>query len=215
MTSPMANTDRAHVSPGRRQRPPDSTVYGYQAPPDTPALTREVYKWVQSLDLSHSLKNVRRDIANGFIVAEIFSRYYPHDIQMHGFANATSSRYKRDNWQQVQRFCEKQGMLLPAELVEGTAAGLHGAGCALLEHLYQLFTGKKVQQVTAPSLPSGSDTAPLGLSSLATSRAAEAATSKVISAKLKAGAQLDFGAVQTQAVDVDIMALRRRLAAGS
>ncbi|GFH19980.1 uncharacterized protein HaLaN_17023, partial [Haematococcus lacustris] len=107
------------------------------------------------------------------------------------------------------------GMLLPAELVEGTAAGLHGAGCALLEHLYQLFTGKKVQQVTAPSLPSGSDTAPLGLSSLATSRAAEAATSKVISAKLKAGAQLDFGAVQTQAVDVDIMALRRRLAAGS
>jgi hypothetical protein len=31
-----------------------------------------------------------------------------HDINMHGFANATSSRYKRDNWQQIQRFCEKQ-----------------------------------------------------------------------------------------------------------
>ena len=36
-----------------------------------------------------------------------------------------------------------QGMPLPADLVEGTAAGLHGAASALLEHLYQLFTGKK------------------------------------------------------------------------
>jgi hypothetical protein len=36
-----------------------------------------------------------------------------------------------------------QGMPLPPDLVEGTAAGLHGAGVALLEHLYQLFTGKK------------------------------------------------------------------------
>lgn len=30
------------------------------------------------------------------------------DIQMHGFANATSTHFKRDNWQQLTSFCEKQ-----------------------------------------------------------------------------------------------------------
>lgn len=65
------------------------------------------------------------------------------DIQMHSFANATSSHYKRDNWNQLKTFCERQGVNLPADLVEGSLQGVHGAAIALLEHLYEVFTGKK------------------------------------------------------------------------
>ena len=36
-----------------------------------------------------------------------------------------------------------QAISLPEDLVEGAIQGVHGAAANLLEHLYEVFTGKK------------------------------------------------------------------------
>lgn len=194
----------------------DNTVFGYQAPPDTPALHRDVYKWIQSLDMSHALKNPRRDCQNGFLVAEIFSRYFPSDIQMHSFLNATSTHYKRDNWSQLQRFCTKQGLQLPEELVEGTIQGVHGAAEAMLEHLYEIFTNRKLPRLSAsqaldvPQAPVPSQftfgEAP------GNDGGASGPGPRLISSSVRGPQGLEFGEVQTKGAG-DAIALRKKLAA--
>lgn len=92
-------------------------------------LPREVIKWLQSLDLTHPIRNVRRwalnriydlplhgvahffptlrDFSNGYLVAEVFAWYHPQDIQMHSFSNGTSIQTKLGNWQQLERVSQR------------------------------------------------------------------------------------------------------------
>ena len=40
-------------------------------------LPREVMKWVQGLQLHTDLMNPRHEASNGYVVAEIFAKFYP------------------------------------------------------------------------------------------------------------------------------------------
>lgn len=46
---------------------------------------------------------LRRDFANGFLYAEILSRYYPADVQMHSFENVASMERKKKNWSLLEK----------------------------------------------------------------------------------------------------------------
>ncbi|XP_028404675.1 spermatogenesis-associated protein 4-like isoform X2 [Dendronephthya gigantea] len=82
-------------------------------------LPRDILKWIQSLDLSHPVRNSKRDFSNGYLVAEIFSWYYPQEVTMHSYANGTSLEAKVGNWSQLTRFFQKQSFDIPKELVDG------------------------------------------------------------------------------------------------
>ncbi|KAL6479726.1 hypothetical protein MHYP_G00107590 [Metynnis hypsauchen] len=119
----------------------------YSQPPKKTGLPREVLKWLQSLDLSFSPKNLRRDFSNGYLVAEIFSRFYPEDFPMHSYRNGSSLATKQANWTQIEKVLMKQHLSLVKEAVEGTIHCKPGAAEALVQEMYTLLTNKRIKTV--------------------------------------------------------------------
>ncbi|KAL7863486.1 hypothetical protein SRHO_G00124700 [Serrasalmus rhombeus] len=124
----------------------------YSQPPKRTGLPREVLKWLQSLDLSFSPKNLRRDFSNGYLVAEIFSRFYPEDFPMHSYSNGSSLATKQANWTQIEKVLMKQHLSLVKEAVEGTIHCKPGAAEALVQEMYTLLTNKRIKTVQQEEL---------------------------------------------------------------
>ncbi|CAK0887296.1 unnamed protein product [Prorocentrum cordatum] len=118
--------------------------------PTVQPLPREIIKWLQSLDLSFAVKNPRRDFANGYLTAEILSRYYLKDINMNNFENGTRLAAKVDNWELIYKFCKKKGskdgIQISKHLIDPVIHCATGAAEALVYHLYGMLTKRQVQQ---------------------------------------------------------------------
>ncbi|XP_014672533.1 PREDICTED: spermatogenesis-associated protein 4-like [Priapulus caudatus] len=122
-------------------------------------LPREVIKWLQSLDLTFAVKNTKWDFSNGFLVAEIFSWYFPQDIYMHSYSNGTSLQSKMGNWTRLQRFIEKQKLCIPTDLIDGTIHCKEGAAQVLIETIYALLTNRSLQKLQREGSSSSSGSA--------------------------------------------------------
>ncbi|ETW04750.1 hypothetical protein H310_03897 [Aphanomyces invadans] len=113
-------------------------------------LNRELLRWLQSLDLAYSLKNIKRDFSNGFLIAEIMSRYYDKDISMHSFDNGIGLKVKKDNWDQLLKFMQKIPEFDPLGGKPAADAVMHcenGAAVTYLGRLYQCLTKRELQTV--------------------------------------------------------------------
>jgi len=112
------------------------------------SLSREILRWLQSLDLAYSIKNVKRDFANGFLIAEIFSRYFRQGIQMHSYDNGTAIRVKKDNWSQLLKFFRKSNLdIIDPNAVTQIIHCEDGSVATFLVAIYKLLTQREVQPV--------------------------------------------------------------------
>ena len=83
-----------------------------------------------------------RDFANGFLVAEILSRYFKSEIQMHSFDNGTGITRRQDNWEQIIKFAQKIGFPISQRLADDVMNCSGPAASVLIESLYTALTQK-------------------------------------------------------------------------
>ncbi|KAK2848857.1 hypothetical protein Q5P01_008691 [Channa striata] len=122
----------------------------YEQCPKKTGLPREVLQWLQSLDLSFYPKNIRRDVSNGYLVAEIFSHYYPHDFPKHSYDKGTSLNVKQRNWRLIEQSLQKYNQELMKEVIEGTIHCKPGAAELLVQEVYTILTNKSIRDVKGP-----------------------------------------------------------------
>jgi len=121
-------------------------------------LPREVLKWLQGLDLAFAIKNTRRDFTNGFLVAEILSRYFPEQVQLHSFDNGLAQTKRKDNWRQLLVLFRKIKFEIP-QLQTITFSVMNSeptAAIKLISSLYTFLTTRKIRTEVAPKLLSTS-----------------------------------------------------------
>ena len=90
---------------------------------------------------------IYRSFNNGFLIAEIFSRYFPSDIQMHSFENAENYKKKKDNWQQLQVFFERRKIPI---IIKNTDSLILNENDVTLEFVRQIYTLLTERQLLPP-----------------------------------------------------------------
>lgn len=120
---------------------PSSTIY--EATREGTVIPREIICWLQMLQLSHPIKFPKRDLSNGFLVAEICSAYWP-DMDMNAFRNNLSTASKRENWELLTKYFTRNGVPLSSKVVDGMVVCKDSYAESFLRQLYTLLTGKEI-----------------------------------------------------------------------
>ncbi len=122
---------------------------------------REIKKWIQSLDLSYKIKIISKDLANGFCIAEILSRYpVPYlsnqgqpftvtpvyRVNMKEFNNGNSYKERESNWAHLMDILtRKYQMQFPSDLPSKIINFAPNAAFEFLCMLYTFLTKKPVK----------------------------------------------------------------------
>ncbi len=108
-------------------------------------IPREILRWLQSLDLAYSIKNPRRDFANGFLIAEIFYRYYVKDIQIHSYDNGISLENRQANFGLLRKFFKRHEVPITDADIDAVMYSRPGQVVGVIKKMYTFLTQREVK----------------------------------------------------------------------
>ncbi|KAK2144712.1 hypothetical protein LSH36_736g00015 [Paralvinella palmiformis] len=174
-------------------------------------LSRDVLKWLQSLDLTWPVKTPKWDLSNGYLIAEIFSWYFPQVVEMHMYNNGNSLESKLKNWFLLKNFIKRHRLEIPEEFVEGTIHCKEGAGQLLVERIYEILTNREaIRSVYQPEIDFTDHAYQMQLPIHARSTATQAVKSNLKITELMADQNLILGQQKAQIIINDHREYRRQ-----
>jgi hypothetical protein len=97
---------------------------------------QRIYQWIDEIPLSRPKRNISRDFADGVLVAEVVSHYYPRMVELHNYPAANSFAQKLYNWQTLsKKVFKKIGLNLQKAELEALCNAEPGAIETLLKRL--------------------------------------------------------------------------------
>ncbi|CAD7957456.1 unnamed protein product [Amoebophrya sp. A120] len=118
-----------------------------------PSVPREVQKWMQMLALTHTIKDAKFDLANGYLIAQMFQRYYPKDCSLYQYENGQSIHCRSNNWEMLFRLFKKLKFPCTREEFDEVLHHVDDAAVLFLCKVYEFLTGKKVVLFGSPQKP--------------------------------------------------------------
>jgi hypothetical protein len=122
-------------------------------------VTKSLFSWLGRMKIIQVRPDrLRIILSNGYLIAEVLSKFFPAQISTHSYDKAVSKDAKADNWKQLTKFFAKnspakQQVLRPAdiELLTNPASGPQAddAGVHVLLDVYRfLFRAKLVPKLS-------------------------------------------------------------------
>ncbi|CAH8587045.1 unnamed protein product [Schistosoma rodhaini] len=112
-------------------------------------ISREVLRWLLTLDINLEHRNLKWCVSNGILVAEILHNYQPKTVNLGKFIDGQSIKVKLHNWDMIQEILQRLCIYLPPDIIECAAHNKRNAGIILLTTLHEIFSKKKVKESLA------------------------------------------------------------------
>lgn len=102
------------------------------------------------MNLTYKITNPKRDLANGWLFAEILSRYYPEEVEMYQYDNGFKLEKKKNNWLHLQKYMAKKEMPIENSDWDPVMHAAPNAAYELLKKFYVILTGREIQDDLQP-----------------------------------------------------------------
>lgn len=89
---------------------------------------QQVYRWIDQIPLSRPKRNISRDFADGVLMSEVVSHFFPRLVDLHNYSMGNSAQQKNYNWDTLNmKVFKKMDYQVSKEMVKNIISHTRGA----------------------------------------------------------------------------------------